>query len=721
MNRSTGLSRRLFLVRGAQAGAGLTLGLSLPMKILAADGVTGATGKNSDTRLDANAFVAITPDNRVIITIKHLEMGQGTYTGLATIVADEMDAAWEQVEAVSAPADKDKYKNLALGVQITGGSNAIRNSWTQMREAGAAARHMLLAAAAEQWQVPVGELSARSGEVIHAASGRRASYGELGTAAATQSVPDEVALKEPGDFTLIGKQQLPRKDTGKVDGSARFTQDVQWRGMLTAVVAHPPTFGGKVERFDAGEARKMPGVKAVLEIPTGVAVLAETFWQAQKAKNALAVEWDNSAGSGLSSGKLYAEYRELTGKPGLEAQSEGDAEAALAEGDSLEAFYEFPYIAHAAMEPMNCVVKKTDGGVQMWYGCQSQTWDQQAVAEVFGIRPEQVEIQTLYAGGSFGRRATLDGNYAREAAEIAKAYGKAVPIKLVWSREDDMTGGYYRPLYVHRVRATLDDQGGIDAWHQRIAGQSIFRAGPDKVDRTTVEGATGMPYTAANLQVEVHNTQELVTPHFWRSVAHTHTAYVAETFIDELAHKAGRDPVEFRLDLLGDHPRHAGVLKLAADKGGWGKSLPDGHFQGIAVHKSFETYVAELAEIARGEDGKFRVVRVTCAVDCGVAVNPDVIRQQMQGGIGFGLSAALFSEVTIENGRPQQDNFDSFQVLRMRHMPAVDVHIVPSAEAPTGVGEPGTPVVAPAVANALFAATGKRFRRLPFGKEVFSI
>ncbi|KJS09409.1 MAG: hypothetical protein VR73_02380 [Gammaproteobacteria bacterium BRH_c0] len=720
MNQSLSLSRRLFLVRGAQATAGLTLGLALSGRVLAADGYSGATTKSVEQGLEANAFVSLTPDNRVIITMKHMEMGQGTYTGLSTIVAEELDAAWEQVEVVAAPADVERYKNTIVGMQITGGSTAIANSWTQMREAGAAVRQMLLAAASAEWKVPVAELTAKAGEVIHTPSGRRATFGALSAAAAAQPVPDKVTLKDPKDFTLVGKQMLQRKDVGKTDGSAIFTLDVYWPEMLTAVVAHPPTFGGKLKSVDATAARAMPGVEAVLEIPSGVAVLGKTFWQAEQARKALKIEWDAGNWADQSSEKLIAEYRALAQKPGAEARSEGDAAGILASSDKvLEAEYVVPFLAHAAMEPMNCVLQKTADGVELWYGCQAQTLDQKNVAAVFGLTPDKVKINTLYAGGSFGRRATFDGNYVTETAEIAKAYGKPVPIKLVWTREDDTRDGRYRPLYVHRVEAVLDDKGSISAWRQRVVGQSIMGLEPQVVDRTTVEGLRNIPYAIPHLRIESLNTSLPVAPHWWRSVGSTHNAFAIECFMDELAHKAGRDPVEMRLEMLKDHPRHSAVLQLAADKSGWGKPLPEGHFQGIAVHESFSSYVAQVAEIARQKNGKFKVVKVVCAVDCGIAVNPDVIRAQMEGGIGFGLSPLMYSAITIVDGRAVEGNFDGYRVIRMSDMPAVEVHIVPSAEPPTGVGEPGTPVIAPAVANALFAATGKRFRTLPIGADYF--
>jgi isoquinoline 1-oxidoreductase beta subunit len=709
MNTVQGLSRRLFLIRSAQAGAGLTLGMSISGQLLAA-------GEATD--FEPNAFVTIHPDNTVVITIKHLEMGQGTYTGLATIVAEELDADWSQIKAVAAPANTKKYANLAMGLQLTGGSTAIANSYTQMREAGATAKAMLLAAAGERWKQPVSSLTVKSGEVIHAASGRQASFGDLAAAAAKQLMPKKITLKNPSEFVLIGKAKLSRKDSGKTDGTAIFTQDVQLPDMLTAVVAHPPLFGATLKSVDASQAKALPGVKAVVKIPSGVAVLADSFWQAKKGRDALKLQWEG--GSERSSDDIISDYKKLADTPSLSAAKKGSVAPALASGKHvLEAEFEFPFLAHAAMEPMNCALQKDSKGVEMWYGCQGQSWDQQNVAKVFGIAAEQVTINTLYAGGSFGRRATVGSDYPVELAEIVKAWGGSAPVKLVWTREDDTLSGYYRPMYVHKLTAALDASGELSAWQQRIVGQSIMGAGKS-VDHTSVEGASNLPYAIPNLSVESHNTQEAVPISWWRSVGSTHTAYAVETFIDELAHKAERDPVEFRLALLKDEPRYAGVLKLAAEKAQWAKSLPEGHFHGVALHKSFGTYVAQVAEIAAQKDGKFKVVKVTCAVDCGVAINPDVIAAQMEGGIGFGLSPLMFSEITLKDGKPQQRNFDAYKVLRMRHMPEVSVHIVPSAEAPTGVGEPGTPVIAPAVANALFAATGTRLRKLPAGENYFT-
>lgn len=709
-------SRREFLKAVSLAGAGLTLGFRLPEALAAGD--APAAGEP----FEPNAFVRITPDNRVFVIMKHLEMGQGPYTGLATLAAEELDAAWEQVVAEGAPADASRYGNLSWGgAQGTGGSSAIANSWEQMRRAGAAAKAMLVAAAAQAWDVPASGITARQGVLGHAPSGHSATYGEMSALAAEQPVPDldTVELKDPQDFVYIGTR-VSRKDIGKTDGRAIFTQDVQLDGMVTAVVAHAPRFGGKVKRVNDRRARDVKGVVDVLTIPSGVAVLARDFWSAKKARDLLEIEWDETDAFKRSSSELFEEYRALAERPGAIARNDGDVEAAFANAARVvEATYEFPFLAHATMEPMNCVVRVGDAGCEIWNGDQMQTGDQAAVAAVLGIAPERVKINMLYAGGSFGRRANPKADYVVEATHIAAAK-KGTPVKLVWTREDDTRAGWFRPMYVHRVRGALDDDGTPIAWEQRIVGQSIMAGSPfsaairDGIDPSSVEGASTLPYGIPNLRVDLHTVDLGVPVQWWRSVGHTHTAYSTEAFVDELAHAAGRDPVEFRAGLLKGHPRHLGVLKLAAGKAGWGSPLPPGRFRGVAVHESFNSFVAEVAEVSMRDDGRVQVERVVCAVDCGIAVNPDVIRAQMEGGIGYGLSPFLMSEITLDEGRVRQSNFHDYQVLRIDRMPEVEVHIVPSSAAPTGVGEPGTPPIAPAVANAIFAATGKPVHSLPF-------
>lgn len=705
-------SRRSFLKGSAAAGAALVVGFHLGPKPAAA----------AVEEIAPNAFVRIGADNSVTVIAKHIEFGQGTHTGLSTILADELDAAWDQVRAEAAPADATRYNNLFWGpAQGTGGSSSIANSWMQLRQAGAKARALLVSAAAQEWGVPAGEITVAAGEVRHEPSGRYASFGDLVATAATLPVPDEVPLKDPSQFTLIGTR-VPRKDTpSKTDGTALYTIDVTRPGMLVAVMARPPRFGGKVKSFDGTAALQVPGVTEVVEVPRGIAVLARNTWAAMKGRDALTVEWDDSAAETRSTDQMITAYKPLLGQPGPSARADGDAEAAIAGAATvLEADYTFPYLAHAPMEPINAVVEWSEDRCEIWSGCQGPTMDQYAVAAVTGLKPEQVIIHTLYAGGSFGRRATPDGDVAAEAASIAKAIDGRAPVKLVWTREDDIRGGRYRPLYLHRLRAGLDEQGRVVGWSHRIVGQSILKGTPftmlikHGIDTTSTEGASNLPYAIPNLSVELHTTDAGVPVLWWRAVGSTHTGYAVETFIDELAAAAGQDPVAFRLELLKDHPRHAGVLRLAAEKAGWGTPLPEGRHRGVAVHESFNTYVAQVAEVTIRDDGTVKVERVVCAVDCGVPVNPDVIVAQMEGGIGYGLGAVLRNRITLTDGNVDQANFDTYEPARISDMPAVEVHIVQSQEAPTGVGEPGTPVIGPAVANAVAAATGKRLRELPF-------
>ena len=715
------VSRRDFL----KVGTGLTLGLAAP-GVFAQAGPGQAGGKVvAASVFEPNAFVRIGTDNRVTVIVKHLEMGQGTYTGLPTLVAEELDADWGQIRVEGAPADAKRYNNLFWGpAQGTGGSTAIANSWEQLRKAGATARAMLVSAAAQRWGVQPDSLTVSRGTVLHKTSGRKASFGQLAADAAKLPVPAEVKLKDAKDFVYIGKR-APRTDSrAKSTGTAMFTQDVKLPGLLTAVVAHPPRFGAKVKSFDAAKAKAVKGVTDVVAIPQGVAVLAGDFWTAKKGRDALAVEWDETGAFKLGTAEIMAEYRKLARTPGLPARKDGDVNGALAgAAKTLEAAYEFPYLAHAAMEPMNCVGKLGANACEVWNGEQLQTGDQAAVAGIMGLKPEQVSLHMLYAGGSFGRRANPHSDYVVEAAAIAKAINGRAPVKLVWTREDDMRAGYYRPLNYHALKAGLDAQGNIVAWHHRIVGQSILAGTAfegmlvkNGIDVTSVEGASTLPYAIANVGVELHSPKMGVPVQWWRSVGSTHTAFSTETFLDELAAAGGKDPYELRRALLAKHPRHKGVLELAAQRAGWGKPLAQAkgarRGRGIAVHESFNTFVAQVAEVTV-RDGKLKVDRVVCAVDCGVAVNPAVIRAQMESGIVYGLTAALYGAITLKDGAVEQSNFHDYAPLRMNEMPRVEVHIVPSEEKPSGVGEPATPVIAPAVANAVFAATGKRVRSLP--------
>ena len=723
------LSRRGFL----KAGAGLTLGVALPAALAQTAGPgQGGGAAVSQGAFEPNAFVRIGTDGKVTVVVKHLEMGQGTYTGLPTLVAEELDADWSQIRVEGAPADASRYNNLFMGaMQGTGGSTAMANSYEQMRKAGAAARAMLVAAAAERWKVDPDTITILRGVVLHQASNRRASFGQLAALAAKQPVPQEVKLKDAKDFTYIGRR-APRTDArAKSNGTAIFTQDVKLPGMLTALVAHPPRFGGKVRSFDAARAKAVAGVVDVVAIPEGVAVLANDFWSAKKGRDALAVDWDESAAFKLGSGEIMAEYRRLAATPGLPARKEGDVAAALASAaKTFEAVYEFPYLAHATMEPMNCVVKLSPDACEIWNGEQFQSIDQPAVAAALGMKPEQVKLNMLYAGGSFGRRANPKADYVVEAVNIAKAIAgqggrESRPVKLVWTREDDMRAGYYRPMYCHALKAGLDASGNIVAWQQRIVGQSILAGTAfegmmvkDGIDATSVEGASNLPYLIPNLGVELHSPKMGVPVQWWRSVGSTHTAFSTETFLDELAAAAGKDPFQLRRALLAKSPRHKTVLEMAATEADWSTPLVsarvgDRRGRGIAVHESFNTVVAQVAEVTVRRDGSWRLDRVMCAVDCGVQVNPDVVRAQMESGIAYGLSAAMYGAITLKDGAVEQSNFHDYVPLRLAEMPRIGVYPVRSTAKPTGVGEPATPVIAPAVANALAAATGKRIRSLP--------
>lgn len=676
-----------------------------------------------------NAFVRIAPDNTVTVLCKHVEMGQGSYTGLATIVAEELDADWAQMRAEGAPADAKLYANLAFGtIQGTGGSTAMANSYEQLRKAGATARAMLVSAAAAEWKVPAKEITVSRGRVAHAASNRSATFGQLAEAAAKQAPPAEVPLKNPASFTYIGKSVTRLDARAKSNGTAQFALDVKLPGMLTAQLQRPPRFGAKVKSFDAAKAKAVPGVVDVVQTEGGIAVLAKTFWAASKGREALSITWDDSGAEKRGTDQLLAEYKELAKTPGLKARNDGDVDAALARAaKTIEATYDFPYLAHAPMEPLDCVVQLNDAGVEFWAGDQFQTVDQLNAAAALGLKPEQVKINTLFAGGSFGRRATPDSDYIVEAARIAKAWGGKAPVKLVWTREDDIRGGKYRPMYHHALVAGLDEKGEIIAWRHRIVGQSIITGTlfeqfmvKDGIDATSVEGAANLPYAIPNLRVELHTTKVGVPVLWWRSVGSTHTAFATEVFLDEIAAATGQDPLALRRKLLAKHPRHLGVLNLAAEKAGWGKPAPAGTVRGIAVHESFSSYVAEVAEVVAKPDGTWRVQKVVAAIDCGQPINPGIIRAQMESGIGYGLSATLKGGISMKEGVVEQSNFHDYEVLRINEMPQIEVHIVPSKEKPTGVGEPGTPPVAPAVANALMMATRQRFRALPLPGEAKS-
>ena len=718
-------SRRHFLLGAAAMGGGLAIGFRAAE---AADGPVQAQAPFAHTQVNPfSAYLTITPESLVVVHSAHMDMGQGPYHGLATLVAEELGADWSQMRADGAWGSTQFYGNLVWGgaMQGTGGSTAIASSFDRYRQAGAAARAMLIAAASSAWKVPKAEIAIDKGVLSHP-SGRRATFGEIVGAAAAVPIPSEVPLKDPKDWTFIGNPNLPRIDSReKSTGREQFTIDVKLAGMLTAAIIHPPLFGATLKSFDAAKAKGVKGVVDVVSTPRGIAVVAENMWAAMKGREAVTAEWDETKAEKRSTAELAASYRELASRPGTVARDEGDLEGALAKAAKvLEATFEFPYLAHAAMEPMNAVAHRTeDGFIEVWGGHQMPDLYQAAAAQAAETTPDKVRLRVMKTGGSFGRRAVVDADVIVEAVSVAKAIGWRAPVKVQWTREDDMRGGRYRPMYVHALKAGLDADGRLVAWQNRIVGQSIVSNTPfaqgmvkNGIDVTSVEGAATIPYAIPNLRVELTTTDIGIPVLWWRAVGSTHTAYAVEAFLDEVAEAAGKDPVAFRLDLLKDHPRHAGVLRLAAAKAGWDRPLPNGRFRGVAVAELLNTYVAQIAEVSLDESGQPKVERVVCAVDCGVAVNPDMIRAQMEGGIGFGLGAVMKSQLTIEGGAVQEGNFDGYEVLRLNEMPQVEVHIVPSSERPTGVGEPGVPPIGPAVANAVYAATRKRMRVLPFSR-----
>jgi isoquinoline 1-oxidoreductase subunit beta len=712
----TGVTRRDVLAAG---GLVVAVGGWWPAAASAAG--QAAEGSAAKAALEPNQFVSIGSDNLVTIVNKHHEMGQGNTTGLATLVADELDADWSLVRTEYAGADVKRYANLAFGMQGTGGSTAIANSYIQYRTAGATARAMLVSAAAQAWNVPAGEIHTSNSVLTHA-SGKRATYGEMAAAAAKQEVPKAPTLKTPAQFTLMGHEHAtPRVDSAsKCNGTATYTGDVKLPGLLTAVIAFPPSFGAKMVSFDASAAKKVKGVTDVVAVPEGVAVVARNTWAAQAGRNALKVTWDESAGAPLDSEALLAHYRELAGQPGTPFAKPAPGSAATA-AKSVEATYEFPFLAHAPMEPQSCVAWLHDGQLETWAGHQFPSIDHQLAAKAAGLPMDKVRLHCLVSGGSFGRRANAWADFTVAAVNVAVAIKGRAPVRLQYTREDDMSAGLYRPMGVHAVKVGLTDAGKVASWKHTVVIQSILAGTPmatmikDGIDPTSAEGVSPTAYDLPMMDGQLHSPALPVRPLWWRSVGNTHTAYVMETMMDRLAQAAGQDPLAFRLALLEKNPRAAATLRLVADKAGWGKTMPPGSAQGIAFHESFGTAVAQVAEVTL-KDGKVRVDRVFCAVDCGVAVNPDVIRAQMEGGIGFALGALYYSEIELKAGRPVQRNFDQYKSLRIYEMPAVEVFIASSTAAPTGVGEPGVPPLAPAVANAIARAGGPEVLRLPLAR-----
>lgn len=714
MSDVVNLSRRQWLQISALAGGGLVLGVFQP-QLAAKD-----EAKSGPSKL--NAFVRIGSDDLVTVVVNHLEMGQGQFTAVPMLVAEELEADWSKVRFEPAPVAVE-YNHSVYGMQMTGGSSSSWSEWERVRKAGAAARIMLIEAAAKQWKVEPDTCRAELGNVIHKASGKKLSFGKLAEAAAKLEPPKNVTLKEAKDLKILGKP-LKRLDTPqKVDGSAVYGIDIRVPDMLVAVVARPPVFGGKLKSFDAEQAKAVPGVRHVVRIDRGIAVVADGFWQATQGREKLKIEWDEGPLASLETEQQGRQYAAMAQKPGAVATKIGDAPAALDKAKKqLTAEYHMPYLAHACMEPMNATAHVTADRCEIWTGTQFQTIDRDNAAKATGLKPEQIELHTTLAGGGFGRRAVLDSHFVVEAIQISQQVKK--PVKVIWTREDDMRGGFYRPRASHYLTGAISDDGLPLAWQQRIVCQS-FLVGTslesvgikDGIDDGAVEGARTLAYNVPNLQVEWHMAPAGVPTLWWRSVGHSHTAFACESFLDELAHAAGKDPYEYRRTLLAKHPRHLGVLRLAAEKAGWGKPLPKGHGRGIAVHESFGSFVAQVIEASVSKEGKVTVHRVVGACDCGPAVNPDSIKAQMEGAAVYGLTAALHGEITFKNGRVQQGNFDDYPLLRMDEMPAVETYIVPSTEKMGGMGEPGVPPIAPALCNAIFAATGKRIRSLPIRTE----
>jgi isoquinoline 1-oxidoreductase beta subunit len=716
-NHATG--RRAFLQGGAAAAAGLIIGFRFEPRRVSNQALAAAGESSGDFM--PNAFIRIAPDSRVTVLCKHIEFGQGPFTGFATIIADELDARPDQIKVEHAPADATKYANLLFDAQGTGGSTAMANSWDQLRKAGAEARARLIAAAARDWRVPADEIAIEDGILKHS-SGKNAPFGQFARAAQKVALHGAPMPKTSSQWRYIGKH-FPRVDVKpKITGEAIYTIDVRLPDLLTCVIARPTRFGAKVKSFDPAPALAIDGVVEVVATPSGVAVLAKGFWAARKGVGALKIEWDEAGTEDRSSKQIIAECMALVKNHGAIAASRGDTARAFGKSAKIiEASYTFPYLAHAPMEPNDCVIRRTASGVELIFGSQLQTVDQMTVARILGLKPNQVAVKTLFAGGSFGRRATPAADMAAEAALVMQAAKHQGPIKIVWTREDDIRGGRYRPVFVHHLKAGIDGAGEIVAWEQVIAGQSFLRGsafeneiGKTGIDEAMVEGASDLPYTIANVAISVHEVKTGVPTLWWRSVGHTHSAFAVETFLDEIAAAAGQDDLALRRKLLTRHPRHLAVLNLAAEKAGWGTPLPQGKARGIAVHSSFRSYVAHAVEVSASEEGLPKVERVVTAIDCGQPINPDMIKAQMEGGVGFGLSAALFNAIDLEDGHIVQSNFHDYRQLRIGEMPPVEVHIVPSRELPTGVGEPGVPPIAPAVANAWAKLTGSRVHELPF-------
>jgi len=718
------MNRRGFLKSSAALGGALIVGFN------AGGALAASTGSAPASSVGFNPFVKIAPNGRVTVVVKHFEMGQGTSTGLTTLVAEELDVPWSQVDVEFAPAHGD-YVNLAFGGQGTGGSTAIANSFMQYRQAGAAARDMLIRAAAAKWDVDPSKVFLEDG-VLSSDGDKKGSISDFIETAATLEPAEEPVLKDAATFKLIGNNKLPRKDSvAKTTGKAMFSMDVKVDNMVYVTVLSSPVFGGTLKSFDLGEAAAVNGFVDAKALPdnSGVAVYAESTWASIKARRKITAEWDNSAADARGADEMLSEYTamlnadpsyDVTGKGNL-AETETAAKSAQ---KSVSADFHFPLLAHAPMEPLNCVIEPTaDGGARLHDGCQFQMITHPTVAAILQIPPEKVEIVTYYAGGSFGRRANGKSDYHVQAALAFVALGGEKAVKLVWTREDDLAGGFYRPMFAQRAHIGIGEDGKIAAWGHRSVAQSIFKGGPmesmavhNGVDHFSVEGIVDTPYQVP-MALGLTDYESPMPVLWWRSVGHSQSGYTMEVLMDMAAEAAGKDPIEFRLAHLDEtdanQAKFAGVLKLAAEKAGWTGEQVEGKGRGVAVHKSFGTYVAQVMDVSVNDDGAISIDKVTCSVDCGIAVNPDVIRAQMEGAIGYGLGAVMRNEITMKDGVVTQGNFPQYKPLRITDMPEVEVHIVPSNAAPSGVGEPGLPPAGPALANAIYAATGKRITKLP--------
>lgn len=713
------ISRRNFLKASAFIAGGLVIAFTIPH----AKRFMSKESAGGDAQTFApNAFLHIGNDDTITVLLAHSEMGQSIWTTLPMLIAEELDVELERIRIEHAPP-APVYAHTAYGLQITGGSTTTWSEFDRYRQAGAMSRTLLVMAAAQRLGVTPDQCRTENGVVI--VGDQRLTYGELADEAAKLEAPAEVPLRDPSQWKIIGKATKRLDSREKIDGSAIFGQDIQFEGLKTAVVARCPYFGGTLKSYDDSATKQIPGVVKVVQVPTGVAVVADNFWAAKRGRDALKIEWDAGPNAGLDSEQLFTDFRRMAAGKGAVASAAGEPATAFSRaGKIISAEYTAPYLAHSPMEPLNCTVKIGKDSCDIWTGTQAPGLEQAAAAAILGMKPEQVNVHTPFLGGGFGRRGNPATDFVSEATHVAKAAG--MPVKTLWTREDDVKGAYYRPMNLHQVKIGLDDAGNPLAWHHTCVGQSIMTGTPfeaymikDGVDATSVEGVADSPYIKAtpNHLVDLHTPKIDVPVLWWRSVGHSQNAFIMESLIDEMAHAAGRDPLEYRRHLLKDHPRHLAALNLAAEKAGWSSPLPAGVFRGLAVHESFGSYVAEVAEVSV-VDGEVKVHRVVCAIDCGLVVNPESLAAQMESGIVFGLSAALTGKISLKDGKIEQSNFNDYQVLRMSQMPKVEVHIVPSANKMGGAGEPATPPIAPAVTNAIFAATGKRIRTLPIADQL---